>query len=657
MAERVTWQLDVTGNAKQRLGALEGRVGSLGAAVSANPVGAMAGGLTAVAGAAAATTGAVIAAAAAFKLLADDVTGTVDRLNTFAVGAGFAIETVEAMEIAAGAAGKALTDFFPKDFAKRMADAQRGTGEALVGFQALGVSVTDASGNLRSADAVFRDTIDGLAGVDDATTKAAISTQIFGRRGLDMLTAFSDSSHLDAFVALAEEFGTDTGPAAVKATGDWIAANNELKIALDEVKSSLFLAFSSDATEAVRTLGEMLIRVAASAELLRDVTVAALKGIEDAVRTTFPLLLTTLDLVGLATAKAVGETEAWDKATVRVEEYRRALDRVAAASGSTFDFAGDNAGGGGSAGFFAPIGAPLGSTGAGAPPPLLPLRRTGRTGGGGTDPVASLADLLRLAGADGVDTTSRQAARQERQEQARKEARERKELRDKIDRLVGATEDSARTNLIGLESLGNAVVGMVGGALTGAGGQFSRTGAQLGGMFGPLGAVFGAGVGLVIDKVVPLIETFAEGGEDRRARRAMGQRTINGVGPEARRAAQRGGRGVFARGGSLDDFTEDELRALQSMIDRGASNREIRRASRQFASNMSGDPFIQRDGLRFLHRGERVVTPEQNMNFNQSFGGITVQGGGDPRAIAEALRRELGAFGMNLAPLSPITGV
>ena len=66
--------------------------------------------------------------------------------------------------------------------ASNAADAAQGTGPAVDAFAELGVKVTDASGKLLSTDNIMLQVADRFAQMEDGTQKAALATDIFGRR-------------------------------------------------------------------------------------------------------------------------------------------------------------------------------------------------------------------------------------------------------------------------------------------------------------------------------------------------------------------------------------------------------------------------------------------------------------------------------------------
>ena len=93
---------------------------------------------------------------------------------------------------------------------KQMYSAKDGTGSAAEYFDALGVSVTDAEGNLRDNNEVFDEIIDKLGQVSNDTERDAIAMGIFGKsaqelnpliqQGADNIQAFRDEAHQMGYV-------------------------------------------------------------------------------------------------------------------------------------------------------------------------------------------------------------------------------------------------------------------------------------------------------------------------------------------------------------------------------------------------------------------------------------------------------------------------
>ena len=91
---------------------------------------------------------------------------------------------------------------------KNMASAQGGTGTAAEAFSSLGVSITDANGDLRSNEDVFYDVIEALGQMENETQRDATSMAIFGKSATDlnpMIEAGADA--LEGWSKEAEQMG------------------------------------------------------------------------------------------------------------------------------------------------------------------------------------------------------------------------------------------------------------------------------------------------------------------------------------------------------------------------------------------------------------------------------------------------------------------
>ena len=84
-----------------------------------------------------------------------------------------------------------------------MQDARGGNEKLAATFKALGVSVTDANGELRSSEDVFYDVIDALGEIDNATERDTIAMDVFGKKAEDLNPMIVQGS--DRMRELAEE--------------------------------------------------------------------------------------------------------------------------------------------------------------------------------------------------------------------------------------------------------------------------------------------------------------------------------------------------------------------------------------------------------------------------------------------------------------------
>ena len=69
---------------------------------------------------------------------------------------------------------------------KKLSSAKDGTGAAAEAWATLGVKITDANGNLRSAEDIFNDTVDALGKIEDETERDTIAMTLMGTSAKDL---------------------------------------------------------------------------------------------------------------------------------------------------------------------------------------------------------------------------------------------------------------------------------------------------------------------------------------------------------------------------------------------------------------------------------------------------------------------------------------
>lgn len=136
----------------------------------------------AAAGLALATTGMAVAV--------KGVINEADKMSKAAQSVGIATEELSKLAWAADLSGvsfEKLTGSIAK-LSKAMGDSLRSkTSEQALAFKALGISVTDANGQMRSSRAVLDDVADSFQGMADGTEKTALAMAIFGRSGKEII--------------------------------------------------------------------------------------------------------------------------------------------------------------------------------------------------------------------------------------------------------------------------------------------------------------------------------------------------------------------------------------------------------------------------------------------------------------------------------------
>ena len=123
---------------------------------------------------------------------------------------------------------------------RSMAGAAEGTGAAAEAYAALGVSVTDADGNLRDSQEVYWEAIDALGEIDDATQRDTLSMTLFGR-GAQELNSLVEvgSAGMAEYAAQAEAAGAILSEDTLQQFGEFDDVMQRVGSGVDAAKNAL----------------------------------------------------------------------------------------------------------------------------------------------------------------------------------------------------------------------------------------------------------------------------------------------------------------------------------------------------------------------------------------------------------------------------------
>lgn len=139
---------------------------------------------------------------------------------------------------------------------KSMAGAQDGTGAAAEAFEALGVSVTNADGSLRSGDEVWNETIAALGQVENETERDALAMQLLGKSASELNPLIEDGG--ETYKQFAETMAKYNLEFIDQETLD---AANEFNNSLDTIKSIGMIAFQELGTQLAATFAPIMEKV------------------------------------------------------------------------------------------------------------------------------------------------------------------------------------------------------------------------------------------------------------------------------------------------------------------------------------------------------------------------------------------------------------
>ena len=277
--------------------------------------------------------GTLTAATSAAVAFGQEIADLRNDITDASTRSGIAADTLQGLRLAAEGSGLAFSALTPglDQFGRRLVQAAEGGNRTAEAFAALGVDVVDSAGDLRTADAVLRDTLSALNGMESGGERTALALETLGRSGGRLLQALS-GSELEDFVSLARDFGVDVGPDAAKSAGDWQRASAELSLVVDGLKASLFDAVGgADALSAVAD--ELIFAFAA----LSGGASAAFDSLSESFTSAFAPLAALADALGdlidgLQARRLFGRARQPDK---RCGKFGASADRSAGSAGNS----------------------------------------------------------------------------------------------------------------------------------------------------------------------------------------------------------------------------------------------------------------------------------------------------------------------------------
>ena len=132
--------------------------------------------------------GAAATAAAGVVALATSSASTCDEIDKMSQKLGISREAYQELDYVLSQNGMDVDTLQSgmKTLVNQMSAAQEGTKSATDAFGALGVSVTNSDGSLRSQEDVFYDTISALQGVSNETERNALANDLFGKSASEL---------------------------------------------------------------------------------------------------------------------------------------------------------------------------------------------------------------------------------------------------------------------------------------------------------------------------------------------------------------------------------------------------------------------------------------------------------------------------------------
>ena len=182
---------------------------------------------------------------AGFATMIKSAIDAADHLNKLSQKIGISVEALSTLRFAAQLSDVSLETLQKgiKGLSQNIAEANTGVGDGAQVFDALGISVKNADGSMKSTEAVLLQVADVFANLEDGAVKTALAVKLFSKSGMDMIPFLNQgAAGINQLTAEAERLGlkltTETARSA--------EAFNDNLTALKASSSALGIALARD---------------------------------------------------------------------------------------------------------------------------------------------------------------------------------------------------------------------------------------------------------------------------------------------------------------------------------------------------------------------------------------------------------------------------
>lgn len=204
-----------------------------------------------------------------------------DKMGKMAQKTGVSVESLSRLSAAAR-----LSDVDTESLAKGMGKlsqsisaASAGTGAQAHAFEALGIRVRDAHGNLKNADTIMAEVSDKFAGMQDGAGKTAVAMALFGKAGADMIPMLNNGSEeLNKFAELSDKLGLTLNDSTAQAAQDVNDRFTTMGMALQGIGMNIM----KNMLPTLDRLSQTMVDAATNTDMMKNVSDAlstALKGL------------------------------------------------------------------------------------------------------------------------------------------------------------------------------------------------------------------------------------------------------------------------------------------------------------------------------------------------------------------------------------------
>lgn len=231
-----------------------------GAKKALNGMQGLSSGTVAAMGASVAAVAALYKAVQQLHQMTVEAAANVDEILTESMTSGLSTRTIQQLKYAENLIDVSygtITGTLTK-LTRNIAEADSGNAALAESFENLGVSILDADGSLRSAEAVFYDVIDALGGIENTTKRDAAAMDILGKSAQELNPLIMQgSAALRDLAAEAEATGYVLDESQLKKLGEVDDAYQELQLQIQATKQQLATEFAPASKEVLETFAKL----------------------------------------------------------------------------------------------------------------------------------------------------------------------------------------------------------------------------------------------------------------------------------------------------------------------------------------------------------------------------------------------------------------
>ncbi len=230
-------------------------------------------------------TAAATAAAAAFAALVLKQSEAIDKIGKVSSVTGVSTDLLQKFGFAAEQAGVTVKNaqLGLRRFSRRVGEVANGTGELKRALDALGISVFNVDGTVKSTEQVLFEFADGIAATENASEKLAFAFKGFDAEGSELVnTLHKGSAGLKEMFATAERLGFVLDAEAIKNTEIFRDRLNELNRSIDGFSRRVVSELAPALSGMIRDLTETMVKFAEESGGFDKLGQEFAKGIIDA---------------------------------------------------------------------------------------------------------------------------------------------------------------------------------------------------------------------------------------------------------------------------------------------------------------------------------------------------------------------------------------